>query len=344
MSEALYRKYRPKSFDEVIGQDETIESLRNAIKADNLGHAYLLTGGRGIGKTTIARIIAGELGVASEDIVELDAASNRGIDDARELREQVMARPFSSKYKVYILDEAHMLTKEASNALLKTLEEPPSYVKFILCTTNPEKLLPTIKSRCQHLKLKNPTFQNVLKVLRHVVTSEGISMSDKVMEAIARAHIESYRDAIVALEQVISFGDQVTEEKMLAHLSGGERQFEESLALLAFVLDKDLKSAILKISKLENTEDYFAYNDTTLLYDFVLKILRDLLVLKASKGDRSLISRSDSEFESLTNFLEKYKDKINSDTLRKLLECSRFFSLNISKEQALDMALITMCE
>ena len=146
MSQALYRKYRPNSFSKVMGQDDLIASLQKAIADDKLAHAYILSGGRGIGKTTIARLIAQELGCHSEDIIELDAASNRGIDDARELRDQVSARPFNSKYKVYILDEAHMLTKEASNALLKTLEEPPSYVKFILCTTNPEKLLPTIDS------------------------------------------------------------------------------------------------------------------------------------------------------------------------------------------------------
>src|SRR5574343_274356 len=146
---ALYTKYRPNNFDEVLGQDHIVNAVRGAISAGKVSHAYLLSGPRGTGKTTIARIIARELGTSVNDIYEMDAASNRKIEDARDIRESVRTMPFDSKYKVYILDEVHMLTKEAWNALLKTLEEPPEYVVFILATTELSKVPETIISRCQ---------------------------------------------------------------------------------------------------------------------------------------------------------------------------------------------------
>jgi DNA polymerase-3 subunit gamma/tau len=144
---ALYRKYRPQSFSDVVGQEQAIELLTSSIKQNKISHAYLFCGGRGTGKTTVARIVAREVGCNDEDIIEIDAASNRGIDEIRELREAVRTAPFSSPYKVYIIDEAHMLTKEAANALLKTLEEPPRHVIFILATTDPEKLPTTIDAK-----------------------------------------------------------------------------------------------------------------------------------------------------------------------------------------------------
>ena len=151
---ALYRKYRPATFSDVVGQEQIITLLQNSIKQNKIGHAYLFCGGRGTGKTTVARIFAKDIGCNPEDIIEIDAASNRGIDEIRELREAVRTAPFSSPFKVYIVDEAHMLTKEAANALLKTLEEPPSHVVFILATTDPNKLPQTIVSRCQKINFK----------------------------------------------------------------------------------------------------------------------------------------------------------------------------------------------
>src|SRR3989344_4156987 len=151
---ALYRKYRPTKFEDVIGQTHIISVLENEIKADRVSHAYLFSGSRGTGKTSVARIFASTLGVNPEDIYEIDAASNRGIDDIRAIRESVHTLPYSSKYKIYIVDEVHMLTKEAFNALLKTLEEPPAHVIFILATTEPHKLLDTVISRCEHFTFK----------------------------------------------------------------------------------------------------------------------------------------------------------------------------------------------
>jgi DNA polymerase-3 subunit gamma/tau len=154
---ALYRKYRPQTFAEVRGQDQVVKVLQGALSQNHIGHAYLFAGGRGTGKTSVARIFARAVGVGDTDLYELDAASNRGIDDVRTLREAVNTLPFSSPYKVYIIDEVHMLTKEAFNALLKTLEEPPAHVIFILATTEMEKLPDTIVSRCEVHQFKQPS-------------------------------------------------------------------------------------------------------------------------------------------------------------------------------------------
>src|SRR3954468_13629704 len=153
----LYRQYRPVDFSEVRGQEHVVEVLEKAIKNKKIAHAYLFSGGRGTGKTSVARILARELGVSDKDLYEMDAASNRGIDDIRELREGVYAMPFDSKYKFYIIDEAHMLTKEAWNAFLKTLEEPPAHAIFVLATTDRDKVPDTIQSRCEIYTFNQPT-------------------------------------------------------------------------------------------------------------------------------------------------------------------------------------------
>ncbi|MAZ40838.1 hypothetical protein CL654_01870 [bacterium] len=159
---ALYRKYRPQSLNDVLGQDHIVEALKHSLKNKSISHAYLFSGPRGTGKTSIARILARELKTSPEDLYEIDGASNRGIDEIRSLKEGVATLPFASPYKVYVIDEVHMLTKEAFNALLKTLEEPPSYVVFILATTELHKVPDTIVSRCQSFIFKKPT-EKILK-------------------------------------------------------------------------------------------------------------------------------------------------------------------------------------
>lgn len=174
--QVLYRKYRPNTWDEVVGQEHIVSVLSQSIESGNFSHAYLFTGGRGTGKTSIARIFAKALGTNPEDITEIDAASNRGIDDIRALREAVRVLPFSSPYKVYIIDEVHMLSRDAFNALLKTLEEPPAHCIFILATTELDKVPDTILSRCQVFSFRNPTERILVKEVERIAAAEHIEI------------------------------------------------------------------------------------------------------------------------------------------------------------------------
>ncbi len=201
--EVLYRKYRPQKFAEVIGQDHVVDVLESAIKNGTTAHAYLFAGSRGTGKTSVARILARDLGTSLNDLYEIDAASNRGIDDIRAIRDAVNTQPFDSKYKVYIIDEVHMLTKEAFNALLKTLEEPPQHAIFILATTELQKLPETIISRCQVFTFKKPT-QKILKdVVTRTAKAEGFVLEGAAAELIALFGDGSFRDTMGTLQKVI---------------------------------------------------------------------------------------------------------------------------------------------
>lgn len=201
---SLYRKYRPSSFAEVIGQDHVVSALTSTIKSGNISHAYLFAGSRGIGKTSIARILASEIGTEPADLYEIDAASNRGIDEIRELRDAVRTLPFESKYKVYIVDEVHMLTSAAFNALLKTLEEPPAHVVFILATTELDKIPETIVSRCQVYTFKRPSESDINKLLSLVVKKEGYTADPGSLSLIAVLSDGAFRDALTTLEKIIN--------------------------------------------------------------------------------------------------------------------------------------------
>ena len=203
----LYRQYRPSTFEEVRGQEHIVSTLEKSIKNNKIAHAYLFSGGRGTGKTSVARILAAALGVSDKDLYEIDAASNRGIDDIRELREGVYAMPFSSPYKFYIIDEAHMLTKEAWNALLKTLEEPPSHAIFVLATTERDKVPDTIQSRCEVYTFKQPTREILAQIVADVAVSEGYSLEGAGAELIALLAEGSFRDALSILQKVLSVAE-----------------------------------------------------------------------------------------------------------------------------------------
>ncbi|HEY4161008.1 MAG TPA: DNA polymerase III subunit gamma/tau [Candidatus Saccharimonadales bacterium] len=216
MGQALYRKYRTKTFAETVGQEHVTKTLENAISQGKISHAYLFSGPRGVGKTSIARILAHEINglpyddEAHLDIIEIDAASNRRIDEIRDLRERVNTAPASAKYKVYIIDEVHMLTKEAFNALLKTLEEPPAHVVFILATTEAHKLPETILSRTQHYTLRPVPLEQVTKHLRAIAGGENITIDDDALELVARHGEGSFRDSISLLDQASSVSEHIT--------------------------------------------------------------------------------------------------------------------------------------
>ena len=224
---ALYRKFRPDNFADVKGQDHIVTTLTNQINANRIGHAYLFCGTRGTGKTTVAKILAKAVNCehpvngspcnecemckaiqagTSMNVIEIDAASNNGVDNIREIREEVTYRPTEGKYKVYIIDEVHMLTKEAFNALLKTLEEPPSYVKFILATTDPLKLPTTVLSRTQHFRFKQISKYSIVKHLEFILSKEGVSYEKEALEILARSGGGSLRDTLTLLDQAIIYG------------------------------------------------------------------------------------------------------------------------------------------
>jgi len=215
VSQALYRKYRSKSLADVVGQDHITDILSRALKSDRIAHAYLLTGPRGVGKTSIARILAHEINglpysddTTHLDIIEIDAASNNGVEDVRDLREKVQIAPVSASKKVYIIDEVHMLSKPAFNALLKTLEEPPAHVVFILATTDVEKLPATIVSRTQRFGFRAISTDDAVKHLKYIANEENIKVEDDALHLIAERGDGSFRDSISLLDQLSSLADE----------------------------------------------------------------------------------------------------------------------------------------
>jgi DNA polymerase III subunit gamma/tau len=261
---ALYRKYRPQDFDEVVGQEAVVRTLRNAITSGQVRQAYLFAGPRGTGKTSMARILAKALNCAqgptptpdntchaclsiangsSLDVVEMDAASQRGIDDIRDIRERVVMQPVEGRYKVYILDEAHQLTDAAWNALLKLIEEPPPHLVFVFCTTELQKVLPTVRSRCQTFVFQRPRLPDLVRVLRAVADGEQLEVPDAALALIARGARGAYRDAVSTFDQLASATDgAITVQSVLQLLGAVE---EEALFRLGdLVIDQDTKGAL----------------------------------------------------------------------------------------------------
>ena len=301
----LYRKWRPGDFSEVVGQDVVVRTLENAISQDRISHAYLFCGPRGTGKTTTARILAraingvqtapGALGGADDglgfDLIEIDAASNRGIDDIRELRERANYQPSAARFKVYLIDEVHQLTDAAADALLKTLEEPPPHVVFILATTDPEALKPTILSRCQRFDFRRVGVDDIIGRLGKIAGEEGFAIPEDALRLIARESTGSLRDAVNLLEQIwTTCGDEITLEQAQETL--GLSPDARALDLAAAALRKDLPAGLATIAAVQA--------DAVDLARFKKQVVAHLrhIVLMLSKADASL-SLSAPELERL---------------------------------------------
>jgi DNA polymerase-3 subunit gamma/tau len=327
----LARKWRPQVFEDVIGQDHVVKTLKNAIKLDRIAHAYIFSGPRGTGKTSVARILAKALNCekgpaevpcslcsncgeitdgVSLDVREIDGASNRGIDEIRELRENIKFSPLSSRYKLYIIDEVHMLTKEAFNALLKTLEEPPSHVIFVFATTEIYKVPATILSRCQHFDFKRISLKQIIENLRRIAKEEKITVSDEGLAWIAKGGEGSLRDAQSIFDQVISYAGSDIKDSDIEDLLGlTDRRFLAELT--GAILERDA-GLCLKIID----EAYYSGMDMKQFYQMFLNHFMSLLTVKITNNDDLLVDLSDHEIAELKGVAEG----VSLETIKRLLD------------------------
>src|SRR3989442_13124937 len=357
--QVIARKYRPQRFSDVVGQEHVTQTLANAIKQKRTAHAYLFCGPRGTGKTTIARIFAKCLNCTdgpkvdfddqdarcieiaegrSLDVIEIDGASNRGIEEIRELRDTVNYAPAASKFKIYIIDEVHMLTKEAFNALLKTLEEPPAHVKFIFATTEPEKVLPTILSRCQRFDLRRIPTALISQHLAHIAKQEKVKIDEDALYAIARGADGGMRDAESALDQLISFcGDRIEESDVLSMFGlAAQRQI---LDLSRAVLAGEIETALRGLNELARHG-----KDLGRLLSDLLSHFRNLLIYLVSKGDMSLLEVSELEAASLAEQAKSAGSEVLTRIMEVLTDCETRLRDAASKKILIEVALLQAIE
>ncbi|HTV55473.1 MAG TPA: DNA polymerase III subunit gamma/tau, partial [Terriglobia bacterium] len=322
--QVIARKYRPQIFDEVVGQRLVSETLKNAIVTDRVAHGYIFSGMRGVGKTTMARILAKSLNCIhgptvtpcglcpscrevaagnSVDVMEIDAASNRGIDEIRELREKVRYLPARDRYKIFIIDEVHMLTTEAFNALLKTLEEPPERSLFILATTEAHKLPATIQSRCQHFAFRLLNFSEILARLRVICANEAVEASEGALSAIAQAADGSLRDALSLLDEVIAAcGNTVDEEKTRQLL--GIVPSSLMTDLIEAVHAGDSRAVLEQVSQL-GTQGY----DLSAFSNELTRYVRNLMIARSCGVESPLLQVADDERVNLGRLLALFSEE-----------------------------------
>ncbi|MCM1127926.1 MAG: DNA polymerase III subunit gamma/tau [Lachnospiraceae bacterium] len=356
---ALYRKFRPAAFEDVKGQDHIVTTLRNQIKAERIGHAYLFCGTRGTGKTTIAKIFAkavncenpregspcGECAIcraisvgASMNVIEIDAASNNSVDNIREIVDEVSYSPAEGKYKVYIIDEVHMLSASAFNALLKTLEEPPSYVIFILATTEVHKIPITILSRCQRYDFKRISIDTISDRLKELTAKEEVLIEDKAVRYIAKTADGSMRDALSLLDQCIAFhfGQELTYDKVLDVL--GAVDTEVFSRLLRIVLDGDVTGAIGLLEEIIVQGREL----TQFIADFTW-YLRNLLLVKTADGIEDIIDVSTENLARLKEEAQMAENDVIMRYIRVLSELSGQIRYAAQKRITAEIGLIKLC-
>jgi len=353
--QVIARKYRPQRFSDVVGQDHVSQTLANAISGERIAHAYLFCGPRGTGKTTLARIFAKCLNCTdgpkidfpdddikcieiaegrSIDVLEIDGASNNGVEQVRELRETCVYAPASSTFKIYIIDEVHMLTTAAFNALLKTLEEPPAHVKFMFATTEPEKVLPTIMSRCQRFDLRRIPVNLIAKHLKYICGEEKVTIDEGALYAIARGAEGCMRDAESALDQLISFcGENITEPDVLSMF--GLTAQGQLFALAEAVLNGDSTTTLTELNALASQG-----KDLGRLVGDLLGHFRNRLVFVVSKGDLSLLEISEAEAAALQAGAKLGNEQALVRVLDVLTDCEGRLRLATSKKILIEVSLL----
>ncbi|HBG91918.1 MAG TPA: DNA polymerase III subunit gamma/tau [Nitrospiraceae bacterium] len=350
----LARKWRPQGFDDLVGQEPIIRILQNSIAQKKIAHAYIFSGPRGVGKTSTARILAKALNCengptpspcgtcasctavkdgASIDVLEIDGASNNSVDDIRDLREGVKYTPLGGRYKIYIIDEAHMLSTSAFNALLKTLEEPPPHAIFVLATTAPRKIPATIFSRCQHLPFRRISAQKIKERVRHIASSEDIKISDSAIEMVARAADGSMRDSLTILDQVTAFSSEIDADGVKNLL--GIADIGVLAEISAAVIDGDREKIISVISELVDKG-----TDLKSFAKDLVEFFRNLLIAKFVKKPEEILELNEDEIKIVSGILPKISPDLLTLMLSEMAKAELEVRSSFSPRLSLEMSLI----
>lgn len=336
---ALYRKYRPEKLKDVLGQGHVVKVLEGALKEKHTAHAYLFTGSRGIGKTSVARILARELGTSDKDLYEIDAASNRGIDDVRELREAVRTLPFESDYKVYIVDEVHMLTKEAFNALLKTLEEPPAHAVFILATTELDKVPDTVVSRCEVHYFKQPTRDVLKKHMIAIAKKEGFTLDAGAADLIGLLSEGSFRDAQGILQKILSSSEDTKVSLEEVELVTGAPKGALVNDIVEALSTHEVKKGLEAVHEAAERNI-----DMQVFMKLILAKVRGVLLMRYAPHMKGVLAEefAPDDITFLDTHAQDTDSKITSRTLKTLLEAQQDMKFAQSAHMPLEIALIEL--